>query len=145
MSNWFECKVKYDKTVDGVIKKVSEAYLVDALSFTEAEARITEEQKPFISGDFVIATVKRSRIAEIAFSEDEGCDRWYMAKIGFVEINERTGAEKRIVVHYLIQCKGFKDAYDRLLDYMKGSMQDYDILSISETPLLDVYRMKVKD
>lgn len=66
MANWFECKVRYDKTMEnGAIKKVTEPYLVDALSFTEAEARIIEEQTPFISGDFTVNAVKRTKISEI--------------------------------------------------------------------------------
>ena len=144
MSNWFECKVKYEKVQEnGAAKKVTEPYLVDALSFTEAEARITEEQRPFISGDFSIAAVKRSRIAEIAFN-DEG-DKWYLAKVGFISVDEKSGVEKRTVSQILVQASGFKSAFDNLLNHMKGMMADYDIVSISETPLMDVYRMKVKD
>ncbi|MGN0209904.1 MAG: DUF4494 domain-containing protein, partial [Muribaculaceae bacterium] len=96
MANWFECKVRYDKLQEnGAAKKVTEPYMVDALSFTEAEARITEEQRPFISGEFDVAAVKRSRIAEIVF-EEEG-DRWYLAKVGFITVDEKSGAEKRSV------------------------------------------------
>ena len=69
------------------MKKVTEPYLVDALSFTEAEARITEEQQPYISGEFDVAAVKRSRIAEIAFYDD--CDRWYLVKVGFITVEKR--------------------------------------------------------
>ncbi len=88
MANWFECKVRYDKTQEnGAVKKVTEPYLVDALSFTEAEARITEEQQPYISGEFDVAAVKRSRIAEIAFYDD--CDRWYLVKVGFITVEKR--------------------------------------------------------
>ena len=83
MANWFECKVRYDKLQEnGAVKKVTEPYLVDALSFTEAEARITEEQTPFISGEFSVSAVKRTKIAEIFFNE--GGDRWYLAKVGFI-------------------------------------------------------------
>lgn len=144
MANWFECKVRYDKIQEnGAAKKVTEPYLVDALSFTEAEARITEEQRPFISGTFDVAAVKRSRIAEIGFYDDG--DRWYLVKVGFITIDEKTGAEKRSVSQILIQASDFKSAYDNILDHMKGSAADYDIVSISETPLMDVYRMKVKE
>lgn len=142
MTTWFECKVRYDKIQEnGSAKKVTEPYLVDALSFTEAEARITEEQRPFISGEFDVAAVKRSRIAEIAFN-DEG-DRWYLAKIGIITIDEKNGTEKRAVSQILVQATGFKSAYDNLLEHLKGMMADYDIISITETPLMDVYRMKV--
>lgn len=144
MANWFECKVRYDKTMEnGAVKKVTEPYIVDALTFTEAEARIIEEQRPFISGEFEVAAVKRTRLAEIAFYEDG--DAWYLVKIGFITIDERSGAEKRSVSQILVQASGFKSAFDNLLDHMKGSAADYDIVSIAETPIMDVYRMKVKD
>ena len=139
MANWFECKVKYDKIQEnGSVKKVSEPYLVDALTFTEAEARITEERRPFISGDFSVAAVKRSRVAEIAFNE-EG-DMWYLAKVGFITVDEKSGVEKRTVAQILVQATGFKSAFDNLLAYMKGTLADYDIVSITETPILEVYR-----
>lgn len=144
MANWFECKVRYDKTMEnGAVKKVTEPYIVDALTFTEAEARIIEEQRPFISGEFEVAAVKRTRLAEIAFYEDG--DAWYLVKVGFITIDERSGAEKRSVSQILVQASGFKSAFDNLLDHMKGSAADYDIVSIAETPIMDVYRMKVKD
>ena len=94
MANWFECKVRYDKVQDnGSVKKVNEPYLVDALSFTEAEARIIEEQTPFISGDFSVSAVKRTKISEIFY--DEGGDRWYLAKVAFITIDEKSGVEKK--------------------------------------------------
>lgn len=142
MANWFECKVRYDKIQEnGSAKKVTEPYLVDALTFTEAEARITEEQRPFISGEFSVSAVKRSRIAEIFWNE--GGDRWYLVKVAFITIDERTGVEKRSVSQILVQCSGFKSAFDNFCEGMKGSMADYEIVSISETPLMDVYKMKV--
>lgn len=144
MSNWFECKVRYDKMQEnGAVKKVTEPYLVDALSFTEAEARITEEQRPFISGEFDIATVKRSRIAEIAFHDE--ADKWFLAKVAFISVDPKSGAEKRAVNQILVQASDFKNAFDNLLEHLKGTMADYDIVSITETPLMDVYRMKVVD
>lgn len=144
MGNWFECKVKYDKTHEnGAVRATTESFLVDALSFTEAEARITEERKPYISGDFEVVAVKRSRIGEIAFAE-EG-DMWFLAKVGFITVDEKSGTEKRSIHQILVQAEGFKSAYDNLIAHMKGTMADYDIVSIAETALLDVYRMKVVD
>ena len=144
MANWFECKVKYDKLQEnGSAKKVSEPYLVDALSFTEAEARITEEQRPFISGEFSVDAVKRTRIAEIFFFE--GGDRWYMAKVAFITIDEKTASEKRSVQQTLVQASNFKEAYENLLKGMADTLADYEIVQISETPLMDVYKIKVVD
>ena len=139
MANWFECKVRYDKTMEnGAIKKVTEPYLVDALSFTEAEARIIAEQTPFISGDFTVNAVKRTKISEIFF--DDSADRWYLVKVAFITIDEKTAVEKRSVSTILVAASDFKGALDRFNEGMKGTMADYEIVSIAETPLMDVYR-----
>lgn len=144
MANWFECKVRYDKIQEnGVTKKVSEPYLVDALSFTEAEARITEEMTPFISGEFSVDAVKRTRIAEIFFNE--GGDRWYMVKVAFITIDEKTASEKRSISQILVQACNFKEAYDNFVNGMKDTLADYEIVQINETPLMDVYNMKIVD
>lgn len=142
MANWFECKVRYDKLQEnGAVKKVNEPYLVDALSFTEAEARIIDEQTPYISGDFSVSAVKRTKISEIFFNE--GGDRWYMVKVAFITIDERSGAEKKTSTFILVQASDFKGAHDNFVDGMKGTMADYEIVSIAETPLIDVYKVKL--
>ena len=142
MANWFECKVRYDKLKEnGAAKKVNEPYLVDALSFTEAEARITEEQRPFISGEFQVSAIKPTKIAEIFW--DETGDRWYLVKVAFITIDEKTAAEKRSNSLILVQAANFKHALERFEEGMKGTMADYEIVQITETPLMDVYKMKV--
>lgn len=144
MANWFECKVRYDKLQEnGAAKKVTEPYLVDALSFTEAESRITEEQTPFISGEFSVSAVKRTKIAEIFFNETG--DRWYLVKVAFITIDEKTAVEKRSISQILVQASNFKEAYDNFIEGMKGTMADYEVVQISETPLMDVYKMKLGD
>lgn len=142
MSIWYECKVRYEKLQEnGAVKKVNEPYLVDALSFTEAEARITEEQRPFISGEFTVSAIKPTKIAEIFW--DETGDRWYMVKVAFITIDEKTAAEKRSTSLILVQAANFKHALANFEEGMKGTMADYEIVQISETPLMDVYKMKV--
>lgn len=142
MANWFECKVRYDKLQEnGAVKKVTEPYLVDALSFTEAEARIIEEQTPFISGDFSVSAVKRTKISEIFWNV--GGDRWYLVKVAFITIDERSGAEKRTATLILVQASDFKGALENFIEGMKGTMADYEIVSITETPLMDVYKVKL--
>ena len=144
MANWFECKIHCNKSqLNESEKNVPGQYLVDALTFTEAEARIIEEIQPFLSCEFDVAAVKRSRVAEIAFN-DEG-NKWFLAKVGFITVDERSGVEKRAISQMLVQATGFKNAYDNLIEYMKGTMADYDIVSIAETPLKDVFKMKVVD
>ena len=138
MANWFECKVRYDKLQEnGAVKKVNEPYLVDALSFTEAEARIIEEQTPYISGDFSVSAVKRTKISEIFWNE--GGDRWYLVKVAFITIDERSGVEKRTSTLILVQASDFKEALDNFIEGMKGTMADYQIGSVAETAIMDVY------
>ena len=142
MANWFECKVRYDKMQEnGAVKKVNEPYLVDALSFTEAESRITEEQAHYISGEFSVSAVKRTNISEIFFNETG--DRWYMVKVAFITIDEKTGVEKKTSTLILVQASTFKEAFDNFLEGMKTTMADYEIQSITEPPLMDVYRVKL--
>lgn len=142
MANWFECKVRYDKLMEnGAVKKVNEPYLVDALSFTEAEARIIEEMTPFISGDFSVSAVKRTKISEIFW--DDSADKWYLVKVAFITIDEKTAVEKKSTSLILTAASDFKGALDNFLDGMKGTMADFEIVSISETPLMDVYKAKL--
>ena len=139
MHTWFECKVKFEKTAsEGNIVKTSEAYLVDALSFTEAEERITREMKPFISGDFQVANIKRVKINELFF--DETGDKWYRSKVNFVTYDEESQTEKRTAVAMFIQAADFSHALENLKKGMQGTMADYEIASITETMLMDVFK-----
>lgn len=143
MALWIETKVRFDKTMEnGRVKKVTEPYLVDALSFTEAEARIIEEVTPFISGDFDVNAVKKSNIAEI-FRDDSG-DKWYKVKVAFITIDEKSAAEKRKASYILVQASDFKSAYENFMDGMKGTMADFEIVAITETALMDVYAAKLE-
>ncbi len=141
MALWFECKVRYDKMQEnGVVKKVNEPYLVDALTFTEAEQRINEEMKPYISGEFSISAVKKTKISEIFF--DDAGDRYYMVKVNFMTLDEKSGTEKKAVSQILVQASDFDGAVARFKKGMEGSMADYEIGSLSETMLMDVYPYK---
>lgn len=138
MALWFECKVRYDKMQEnGVVKKVNEPYLVDALTFTEAEARIVEEMKPFISGEYSISSEKKTKISEIFFNE--GGDRYYQVKVNFIMLDEKTGTEKKSATLILVQASDFEDALKNFMEGMKGTMGDFEIASIAETQLMDVY------
>ena len=139
MASWFECKIRYDKAQEnGAIKKVTEPYLVDALSFTEAEARIIKEITPFISGEFSVSAVKRTKIAEIIW--DDSADKWYMAKVAFITIDEKTAVEKRAISQMLVAGGDFKNAYHNLIEAMSTTSAAYEIVSISETLIMDVYK-----
>ena len=143
MSNWFECKVKYDKMMEnGLLKSVSEPYLVDALSFTEAEARIIEEMKPYISGEFTVADIKRVKLADIFF--DETGDKWYKAKLNYITLDEKSGAEKRTSALMLVQAQDFATALATVTAEMGTTMIDYEVASIAETAIMDVFRYDVE-
>ena len=145
MNEWFECKVKYERTMDdGKVKKVNEPYLVDALSFTEAEERIIEERKHYMSGEFQVSDIKRARYAELFETDDESADRWFKVKLTFITLDEKTGAEKKTSQNVLVQATDLRDAVKRLDEGMKSSMMDYVISSVAESPLLDVYHYTPK-
>lgn len=140
MHTWFECKVRYEKTMEnGMNKKVTEPYLVDALSFTEAEARIIAEVTPFISGEFTVSDIKRANYSELFASEEEAADRWFNCKLAFITLDEKSGAEKKTTVHVLVQAADLRDAVKKLDAGMKGTMADYVICSVSETAIMDVF------
>lgn len=138
MHNWFECKVSYMKMMEnGMQKKVTEPYLVDALSFTEAEARIIEEIRPFITGEFTVTDIKRARVSELFFNEQG--DRFYKIKVYFITLDEKSGAEKKTAAQMLAQASTLKEAIAVLEEGMKGTLADYVIASVAETQLMDVF------
>ena len=140
LHTWFECKIRYEKTMDnGMNKKVTEPYLVDALSFTEAEARIIEEMTPFISGEFTVSDIKRANYSELFPSEEEAADRWFKCKLIFITLDEKSGAEKKTSTQVLVQAADLRDAVKKLDEGMKGTMADYQIASVAETAIMDVY------
>lgn len=143
MALWFECKVRYDKMQEnGAVKTVTEPYLVDAVSFTDAESRISEKIAPYISGDFSISAEKKTKISEIFFNEDG--DRFYMVKVNFITLDEKSGKEKKTTSQILVQASDFEDALNKFNEGMKGTMADYEIGSISETMIMDVFPFEAK-
>lgn len=143
MANYFLSTVRYDKVMEnGLQKTVNEQYLFDALSFTEAEARTIEELTPFMSGEFSIPTIVKPRISELFLSDDTAADRFYKVKVASITLDEKSGAEKKTNIFILVQASDFKNAYDRLVYGMKGTMADYEIISIVETQILDYYPSK---
>ena len=140
-AQWFECKIKYEKVMeDGLQKQVVEQYVVDALSFAEAEQRITEEMSAYISGEFEVADVKKAAYKEVFFDDgDPQADRFYKVKLDFITIDEKTEKEKRSRVTYLVQATNLNRAMKNVDTVMGGTMIDYDAASISDTKLVDVF------
>ena len=185
-ANWFLCKIRYEKTMeDGLQKKVTEQYVVDAVSFTEAEARIIEQMSSYISGQFDIVEIDRCKFGEVFFQDnfvekmiqnnaeellraarlkdkkggkeilDRGleedmkhaasiADKWYKAKLKFITIDEKTDKEKKTAVYYLVQAGSFEGARKNIEDVMGGTMIDYVIDTVSETPIMDVFEYVAK-
>ena len=140
MSKYYIAKIRYEKTNEnGNSKKVTETYLVDALSFTEAEARIIEEITPFITGDFEVSNITPANIAEIASTEDVNADKWYKCKLQYITLSEKSAAEKRISSYMLVQAANSNDAMKRFNEHMKGTMADYELVSVTETLIMDVF------
>lgn len=142
MATYFETAVRYDKMMEnGSVRKVTEKYLVGSLSFAEAEARTTEEREPFISGDFDVRAAKRTKITQI-FGDNEA-ERFYLAKVAFITIDEKTAAEKRTVSQILIGAKDFDDALQIFKEGMKDTMADWELVSLAETQIMQVYPAKL--
>ena len=123
-----------------MIKKVTESYLVDALSFTEAEKRFLEEIEPFMTGEFIVSDIKRAKIAELFESQDLTDDRWFRAKLAFITLDEKKGVEKRTNQNVLVQAKDLRVALRNLDEHMKGTLGDWLIAAITETAIIDIYK-----
>lgn len=144
--NWFECKIRYEKVMEnGMNKKVTEPYLVDALSFTEAEARIIEEITPFINGEFIVSDIKRANYSELFLSDEESADKWFACKLEFITLDEKTGIEKKTKTNMLVQAADLRDAMKKLDEGMKCTLADYNAVCIKETAIMDVYPFEAKD
>lgn len=137
----YECGVRYERTMaNGITKKVTELYLVDALSFTEAEGRITKEMKPFYSGDFDVVTIKRTNYSEIA--ENDKGDKWFRAKLLYITLDDK-GREKKTATHFIVRATDINNAHTVVVQHMKTSFVDYEIATLDETKIMDLFRYMV--
>ncbi|MCG2431654.1 DUF4494 domain-containing protein [Aequorivita xiaoshiensis] len=135
---WYECKVKYKKTHEtGEQKVTTDTYLLDAVSYTEAEARITEEMKTFTEEDFRIMNIKVANFSEV--HPFENSDRWFKSKVSLVALDEESGKEKKANIYLLVQANDVKEAFDNTTKAMEQTMGDYNIPSITESPIVDVF------
>lgn len=142
-SNFYECTVKLDKVQEtGLIKMVSEKYIVEALTFSEAENRVVEEVAQYAHGSLDVMAMRRLQISEIFESHDASADRWYKAKLTFITVDERTLKEKRTSIEVLVRAKSFDDARNAIEEGMKGSLGDWEKVVLKEAPVVDVYRCR---
>lgn len=145
VSKYYEVKIQYHKMQeDGKEKKVTEQYVVEALSFTEAETRIIEEMTPYISGEFDVVSEKISPYNEILLSDRTDDDKWFISKVGFITLDERTDKEKKQTFRYLVQAATSELALDYTKEMFSHGMSDYSIEAVQDTPTLDVFLYEVK-
>ena len=146
MNNWFECKVTYERMgEESNGKPKSYHYLVDALSFTEAEVRINKECQPYAIGEVIVSAVKRCKVAEMFFNEDLQEYKWFRCRVNYVTVDEEKGVEKRTPHTMMVQAMDFQDAVKALIKGMQGSACDYEIASITETKIWDVYKYEAPE
>ena len=143
MSQWIKTSVRFTKIMEnGTAKRVTESYLVDALSFAEAEARILREVTAYVRGEFNVSAVKKSNVQEIFRNKVEyDCEqKWYKAKVAFITLDEKTNSEKRTTAVYMVQAPDFHNALENFIEGMKKeTMEDFVIVGIEETTILDVF------
>jgi len=145
LNNWFECKVKMERQVEGgMLKRVQDTYLVDAMSFAEAEDRILKELTPLSAGGIEVVDLKRAKYGEMFESSDSEADKWYKVKCQFITLDEKSGKEKKVSTLFLVQAADLRGAVSRFEEGMKGSMMDYTIHTIQETPIMDVFPYQAK-
>lgn len=146
IANWFEAKVKYVKVSDdGRERKVNELYLLDAMNFTEAEARIIKEMEEIVSGDYYVSGLKKSNISEIVPSDDENDDKWYKVKVAFIDADEISGKEKKSNQYYLVAGSDTKRAQENLDKSLVTFVVPYEIVAINDTMFLDVFPYSTKE
>lgn len=139
-ANFFEVKVKYTKVgEDGREKKVSELYLLDAMSFTEAESRITEKLKEMIQGDFHITGIKPSNITELFKSTDENDDKWFKAKVAIIDCDNISGREKRSNQYFLVAGANVDKALNNLQASLSTWVVPFDTVQVGDSNIVDVF------
>ena len=148
MSQWIKTSVRFQKVMKNGTKWVTESYLVDALSFAEAEARILKEVTAYVRGEFNVAAVKKSNVQEIFRNKVEYEDeqKWYKAKVAFITLDEKTNSEKRTTAVYMVEAPDFHNALENFVEGMKKeTMEDFVIVGIEETTILDVFNEKLTE
>lgn len=147
MNYWFECRVSYERQADSVgMKKVSESYLVDALSFTEAEERIIKEVRPFVSvGELEVVNIRRARIAELFLNDEAEDDRYFRAKVNFITVDEKSGSEKKTSATMIVKSDSLPNAVTELKAQLDSQMASYEIASVTDTQILDVFQYEAPE
>lgn len=137
MNNWFTVKVKYTKQLeDGRLKRVTEPYLVDSVSFTDAEARMYEEIGQSVTGEFLITGITKTEYADIFYYDDS--DDWYKCKLTYVSVDGDEGKEKKVTNNFLVTASSVKEAYERIKESLSDMTVTFEVPSIMLTPIVEV-------
>ena len=140
-ATWYECKVKYRKfdETSGTQKVKTEPFLVDAISYTEAESRITQEMAAYLSDseEIKITNIKVANYAEI--HPFENSDRWFKSRVSLIAFDEESGKERKTNMYLLVQANDVKEAFENTVSTMKDTMGEYTIPAVSESPIMDVF------
>ena len=143
LSEWYEIGFRCKKTMeDGTSKFVTEQYVVEAMSFSEAEKNIVSEMKEYVSGPYEVKTIKKTVYKEVFFSDEDKDDKWYKAKLQFIILEEKSGKEKRSNVVYLIQSASLDKACKSIDKIMSSTMTEYNSMSLQETKVIEVFELK---
>lgn len=135
---WYEAKVKYCKIDENErVKTINQPYLFDALTYTEAEARVNDEMGKYLSESFKITGLKVANFSEI-FPNEAG-DRWFKCKVSLVTLDEEKGLERRTNTYVLVQANDVKDAYEYLLEQFSDTVSDFSIPKVEESPIIDIF------
>ncbi|SFT35935.1 protein of unknown function [Lishizhenia tianjinensis] len=138
MNSWYTVKVKYTKQMeDGTLKRVTEPYLLDAVSFTDAEARIYEELGEQIRGEFLVTGISKTDYADIFHYED--ADYWYKCKVTYVSVDADSGKEKKVSNNFLVTAANAKEAYERIEESLESMLVSFEIPAIAISPIIDIF------
>ena len=137
MASWYLGKIQYQKETEaGHLKIHHEAFLIDAVSYTEAEARLFEKVTK-TTPDFKLKSLVPMKLSEIFFTES-GSEIWYKAKVQYISFDERTQKEKKIPHIMLINAENPKEVFEGLQERL-GNLNDYQITDINITPIMKVW------
>jgi hypothetical protein len=138
MKIWFQCKIKYQKEDEnGRLKNVTEPYLVDAVSYTEAEARIYQELGSVIRGDFEVTSITKSKISDIFHFDD--AETWYKCKVTYIAADDESGKEKKVTNQMLVTAQDLHQASARLLESLQGILVAFEVVEIQQSPLVEIF------
>lgn len=138
MRTWYQVKVKYAKeNEEGLLKSISEQYLVDAVSFTECEAIIYDRLGQQIRGDFQVIAIAKSNIVDVFFYED--CDIWHRAKITYLIADGESGREKKVVQYMLVTADDVTQAHERIQEILSNTLVSFRVPDMVETKIIEVF------